>query len=270
MQRVVTRDLTGEDPAGEIDTWWTSQVTFTTVRPQESTPVPSTPGRSAALADGVRLLDHPSFRANARLSTASVSSRDLGTIVLPRLLRDDPTVSLPFPLVATRSCEPSLSTLELTDIEGDSYKAVTPGQPLRLLVPRTLEAEESVLPVAYDGEFFLPLGHAAPAAAGTTELILERLPEPTTAGKKSLRGSIRIFFQKVVGRESASPPSTRSSRQRRDSTRTTRSSTPRTRGRSASLSPERAISSSTSTGSSATRWRWRPAHCGADSTSATT
>ena len=199
MQRVVTRDLTGDDPAGEIDTWWTSQVTFTTVRPQESTPVPSAPGRSAALPGGVRLLDHPSFRANARLSTAPVSSRDLGTIVLPRLLRDDPTISLPFPLVATRGVHGSLSTLELTDIEGDSYKAVAPDQPLRLLVPRALGAEESVLPVGYDGEFFLPLGHAAPAASGTTELVLERLPEPTTAGKKSLHGSIKIFFQKVVG-----------------------------------------------------------------------
>lgn len=199
MQRVVTRDLTGKDPAGEIDTWWTSQLTFTTVRPQESTPVPSTPGRSAALPGGVRLLDHPNFRANARLSTAPVSSRDLGTIVLPRLLRDDPTISLPFALVATRGVDPSLSTLELTDIEGDSYKAVTPDQPLRLLVPRALGAEESVLAVGYDGEFFLPLGHAAPTASGTTELFLERLPEPTTAGKKSLSGSIKIFFQTVVG-----------------------------------------------------------------------
>jgi hypothetical protein len=205
MQRVVTRNLTTSDPAGEIGTWWTGQVAFTTVRPQESTPVPSVPGRSAALAGGVRILDHPSFRANARLSTAPVSSRDLGAMVLPRLLRDDPSVSLPFPLVATRGAEPNLSTLELTDIEGDTYKSVTPDQPLKLLLPRTLEAEESVLPVGYDGEFFLPLGRAVPAASGTTELVLERLPEPTTAGERSLTGSIKIFFQKIFGQRIGIP-----------------------------------------------------------------
>lgn len=152
-----------------------------------------------ALAGGVRLLDHPALKANARLSPAPVLSRDLGNLALPRLLRDDPTVSLPFSLVSTRGTDAGLSTLELTDIQDESYLNVTPKAPLKLLVPRGLGAGELVLPVGYDGEFFLPLGRAEASPSGTTEIILERLPAPTSGGKKSLVGSIKIFFQKVFG-----------------------------------------------------------------------
>jgi hypothetical protein len=198
MQRVQHREFVVES-GGEINDWWSTQVTFTTVRPLEAAPVPNSPGRSVVLAGGVRLLDHPGLRANARLSSAPVLSRDLGNLALPRLLRDDPTVSLPFSLVSTRGTEPGLSTLELTDVQDESYRSVTPEAPLKLLVPLALAPGESVLAVGYDGEFFLPLGRAEASASGTTEIILERLSAPTSGGKKSLAGSIKIFFQKVVG-----------------------------------------------------------------------
>jgi pimeloyl-ACP methyl ester carboxylesterase len=76
---------------------------------------------------------------------------------------------------------------------------------LRLQVPRPLADGEYVLPVGYDGEFFLPLGRAERTPSGATELILERLPAPTSDGKKSLGGSIKIFFQKIIGPWVGSP-----------------------------------------------------------------
>jgi pimeloyl-ACP methyl ester carboxylesterase len=199
MNRMQTRNLEVVREGEDLDDWWTTQLTFTTVRPLESTPVPNAPGRSVSLAGGVRLLDHPTLKANARLNPASVTSRDLGNLALPHLLRDDSTVSLPFTLTATRGRDAGLSTLELTGVEGETYKTVTPEQPLRLVVPNPLGDGEFVLAVGYDGEFFLPLGRAKPSSGGTTELVLERLPEPTSEGKKSLSGSIKIFFQKIFG-----------------------------------------------------------------------
>ena len=43
MQRVQTRDFDIES-GGDVNDWWASQVTFTTVRPLEATPVPALPG----------------------------------------------------------------------------------------------------------------------------------------------------------------------------------------------------------------------------------
>ncbi|QDV37457.1 caspase family protein [Tautonia plasticadhaerens] len=205
MDRLQTREIGVVSEGEDLDDWWATQVIFTTVRPLEAAPVPNAPGRSVALAGGVRLLDHPALKASARLSPAPAASRDLGNLALPRLLRDDPTVSLPFPLAVTRGNDPTLSALILTDVRDDSHREVTPETPLKLQVPRGLADGEYVLPVGFDGEFFLPLGRAERTSAGSTELILERLPDPTSGGKKSLGGSIRIFFQKIVGPWLGSP-----------------------------------------------------------------
>src|SRR5207244_1159529 len=108
--------------------------------------------------DGVQLHGHPTLKANARLATAPLATRDLNRS-LPRLLVDDPTVCRPFALARTRGAAPDLSVLELTEVSDPS--AVTPAAPLRLTVPVPLAPDEHVLPVASDGEFFLPLGRVA-------------------------------------------------------------------------------------------------------------
>ena len=81
---------------------------------------------------------------------------------------------------------------------------VTHEATLCLRVHRKLERGEHVLPVAFDGEFFLPLGWAEPGDGDTTWIILERLPvqppndPPSVVGNRSLVGSIRIYFQKLL------------------------------------------------------------------------
>jgi pimeloyl-ACP methyl ester carboxylesterase len=76
---------------------------------------------------------------------------------------------------------------------------VTPGNPLRITIPRQLGPGEHLLPVAFDGEFYLPLGHAH-SVKGETRVILERLPHPAEAESRTLGGSLRILFQKVFAR----------------------------------------------------------------------
>jgi pimeloyl-ACP methyl ester carboxylesterase len=195
MRRVQTRDLVLGKPK-EIDDWQTSQVAFTTVRPLETVPLVSA-GGEVKLTAGVTIQSHPTLKGNVRLTSAPLSSRDLGDVVLPRLLLEDPRVCQNLTFSSTRGSDPGLSVVELTDVSGDS--SVTAEAPLRLTIPVSLGEDEYVLPVAYDGEFFLPLGRVASRSADSTEVVIDRLPPPQV-DSRSLGGAIKIFFQKVISK----------------------------------------------------------------------
>lgn len=202
MQRVGARAI-GQNPeaAEALVDWRTSEVVLTTVRPREAVPVPR-PEVVAELGAGVTLLGHPSFRAGARLTREAPATRDLGNLALPALLRDDIAVSQPFSFGSARGGEPGLGVVELVDADG--FETVTPEQPLVFRADVVLGDDEHLLPVAFDGEFFLPLGRALRRGGGV-EITLERLPAPTQEGRRSLTGSIRILFRKIVGQKLGLP-----------------------------------------------------------------
>ena len=197
MRKVQTRELGDSDPE-TIDDWQATEVSFTTVRPLATTAVPAKGEPAAVMNGGVKLEGHTDLKAKARLSTAPLSTRDLGDVPLPRMLSDDPSVSQPWTFTASRGNDPGLSVLELTDVNDSSV--VTPEAPLRMTVPLALLANEHVLPVAYDGEFFLPLGRVESRSADATVIALDRLPPPLV-DSRSLGGAIKIFFQKVISKK---------------------------------------------------------------------
>jgi len=109
MRKVQTRDL-GSDEPEVIDDWQTMQISFTTVRPLLSTPVPAAGQAAATLSQGVKLEPHPALKAQARLSSAPLATRDIGkdlgrNVTLPSLLIDDPTVSQPLSFTTTRAID---------------------------------------------------------------------------------------------------------------------------------------------------------------------
>jgi hypothetical protein len=193
MRRVQTRAFGDEFEEDEkLALWTTQEFTFTTLRPRESTPIGQ--DADAQLYPGVTLLSHPALKASARLTTAPTASRDVaGGLVLPPLLRDDPAVSQPFVLSSSRGGAPGLSVLELHDIE--NHVAVTPEQPLRIQLAQSLSPDEHLLPVTYDGDFYLPVGRGV-AKDGGVEVLLDALPEPRNT--RCLFSAVRIFFQKVT------------------------------------------------------------------------
>ena len=196
MQQVQTRGF-GDVDADSIDDWLATEVSFTTVRPLPTTPLAAQGQAAATLSSGVKLEGHPSLIGKARLASAPLSTRDIGNITLPSLLYDDPSVCQPLTFTASRGSDPGLSVLELTDVNDPAL--VTPDAPLRVTVPLTLQTNEHVLPVAYDGEFFLPLGRVVNRSANETVIALDRLPPPL-ADSRSLTGAIKIFFQKVISK----------------------------------------------------------------------
>ncbi|MEG4068961.1 caspase family protein [Microcoleus sp. Pol11C2] len=192
MNRVQSREWESASPQ-KYDDWFTEQITITTVRPLDTTSVPHTGEKK--LAEGVKLQAHPSLQAHARLTTIPQVSRDLGNLILPPILREDPQVSQTFQFTTSRGTAPGLSVLELSQIQ--DYTVVTPDAPLKLLVDTILGENEHLLPVGYDGEFFLPLGRGKKTKDGKTEIQLQRLPKPFNHDR-SVQGSIKILFQKIV------------------------------------------------------------------------
>ncbi|MBD2492297.1 caspase family protein [Aulosira sp. FACHB-615] len=194
MVRTQNRDIIRKTDAVKFDDWYAEEITITTVRPLESTPV--SPGQEQQLGVGVKLQPHPSLKANVRLTTTPQVSRDLDNNIVPPILREDPQVTQPFQFTTSRGTDPGLTVLELRDVT--NHEVVTPDAPLKLLVDAPLADNEYLLPIGYDGEFFLPLGRGQITNNGKTEIILERLPAPVSEGERSLQGAIRIFFQKVI------------------------------------------------------------------------
>ncbi len=196
FNQVITRSLDFEDTA--YDDWIAKSVIFTIVRPQAFVTVNTQ--TEANLGSGVEIEPHPSFAGNARLTTIPQSTRDIGGHVLPAILQTNYEVVQPFSFTTTRGSDPGLSALELSNLTADSIDAVTPETPLKLTVANaSLAAEEELLAIGYDGEFFLPVGLGKNHENGI-EISLERLPEPMKEGERSIGGSIRIFFQKVISK----------------------------------------------------------------------
>jgi hypothetical protein len=198
MNRIPSRDLTAPPEEEVYDDWVSTQITITTVRPQQTTLVPRE-NASISLAAGVKLYGHESLNANVRLTTVTDSTRDLENHMLPPILRETPGIESFRFNTTTRDAQPPLDVLELSQVENPSV--VTPTDPLKLVVDTPLLPNEQLLPISYDGEFFLPLGRAYRTLDGKTEIILERLTQPVSEGSRSLRGSIKIFFQKVVSEQ---------------------------------------------------------------------
>ncbi len=197
MDKVYTRE-TRRKTDKYIDNWMTQEVKITLVKPPGGVEI--TESESTTLLAGVELQGHSTFKGKFSFNPLPPSSRDVNSNLIPPILLQDQTILQrdgkrlvePYQFNMTRS--PGLfSVLEIVDVQ--NHESVTPENPIKLLVGQRLSSGEHILPIAYDGEFFLPLGKAV-TINGKTEITLERLPEPTV-NSRSLQGSIKILFQKV-------------------------------------------------------------------------
>ena len=195
MSRVQTRAFSSQAETEVYDDWMTSQVHITTVRPLETIAVADDESRS--LGVGVTIQPHP-IQAQARLTTVKQATRDLASHTIPPILAEDVNLVQPFQFTTSRGSDPGLNVLELTRVQNP--ETVSKEQPLKLIVDTPLAENEELLPVAYDGEFYLPLGWGKNTAGGQTEINLTRLPDLTADSEdsRSLGGSLRILFQKII------------------------------------------------------------------------
>jgi pimeloyl-ACP methyl ester carboxylesterase len=210
MEQVNSRQIK-RSSGGNYDDWMTKEVTLTYVRPQDAKQIKQ--GESTDLLDGVVVQPHPSLQAKVSLTTVpqvtrdtvpqvtrDIVTRDITNPVLPPILTQDPNVSQPFQFTTSRGSDPGLSVLELTGVQ--NHTSVTPETPLKILVNTTLAENEHILPLAYDGEFYLPLGRAVKTLDGKTEIRLESLPSHSS---RSPSVSVKILFQKLATQKLGAP-----------------------------------------------------------------
>ncbi len=199
MDKVYTRET--EDEEDEyIDNWMTQEVKIHLVKPPGGVKIEDS--ISTNLLTGVELQAHPTFKGKFSINPLPPSSRNVNSNIVPTIFLQEQTdvqrggkrLSEPYNFNMTRGGNSNLSILEIVDVE--KHESVTPENPIKILVDKALFSDEYILPVANDGEFFLPLGKAT-TVNGKTEITIERLPQPTV-DSRSLQGSIKILFQKVV------------------------------------------------------------------------
>ena len=183
--------------SGNYDDWLTKSVTLTVVRPQVAQLI--IPQQYTTLQNGLVVVQpHPNFSARINLTTASQTSKDLENLLLPEIFKQ---ISA-FQFTNSRGSDPGLSILELSDIV--DYTVITPESPLKLLVNTTLSENEYLLPIAYDGQFFLPLGRGEKTDVSKIEITLNRLTQPLVSSY-SIHGIVNIFLAKVTHQKREHP-----------------------------------------------------------------
>ncbi|MDF5715780.1 MAG: caspase family protein [Rhizonema sp. NSF051] len=182
---------------GNNDDWMTKEVTITIVRSPNAYPIQHS-NSTFLQNDLVEVQSHSELQAQVNLTSVPQASRDLRNLILPAILRQQPYATESFQFTTSRGSDPGLSVLELSNVQ--NYQVVTKENPLKLVVNQSLADNEHLIPFAYDGEFFLPLGQGLKTADSKTEITLERLTEPIplSINSRSLQNSIKIFFEKVV------------------------------------------------------------------------
>lgn len=187
MKRVQTRDLEDNYETEIVGNWSTSQLLITTIRPQNFVTLHATSSQQE-LSASTTIYSPRDFSAQVRLTTVNQAVHEVANQVLPPLLQDNS-----IPLYFTSSAVgPGLSVLELNQVHNQGV--VTPNNPLRIIVDIPLNFSEYVLPVAYNGEFYLPLGRGL-VRDNRLEITIDYLPPPLLRGaQRSLGGAIYIFF----------------------------------------------------------------------------
>jgi triacylglycerol esterase/lipase EstA (alpha/beta hydrolase family) len=197
MQRVATRAV-GKKPQNEkLSDWRTTQVLLTVETLGGGQPLPSDPDATLELADGVFLQGHPALQASIEILPFSAGKKDVGNLALPALFRQHPELASPFDLSPGKGGgDAGESVVVLRDFHNP--EAVTPASPLVMRVQTRLRADEAVLAVGYDpqSQLYLPLGLGV-QDGNAVRIEFDRLPGPT-AESRDVKGSIKLFLQKVL------------------------------------------------------------------------
>jgi hypothetical protein len=199
--RIATRDAGGERPDSAAE-WATAIVSLLTVKSADGVEIPSE-GEAQLAGGAVAVEAHPALAgARARLASSAATTRGAdGRGVAPTALVRDPDVAVPLRLGSTRAVtEADPDHLEL--VGAIDPARVSAAHPVRVRLQVTVAPDDVVLAVARDGDLFIPLGTGARTADGSVELTLQRLPEgdPDADSTRGLTRSIRICFQRVIGR----------------------------------------------------------------------
>ena len=174
--------------------WAVETFGFRIVRPAGKSDI--APNEPTTL-QSVIIAPHKQLRAKAALVSSATTQRSFGSIPPPHAAMQNSYLE-PFDFTAGSRSSNHLDILELSEVENAT--SVNETSPLVLSIAADTR---DVIPVGYDPvtELYFPVGFSNTKG----ELIIETLPEPTPVdtaiNAKSLVGSIKIYFQKIIGQK---------------------------------------------------------------------
>jgi len=189
------RDILGEPtPEKVFDDWAALDIAVTMVRQDNNL---SASG-DVSLADGnITIKAHPGITASVSIGHAETNTRGGGAVnAFARLQQADKVQMMDF---SPSRSQQTQNVIEINDIRLDSDHALEQ-QPLEITLRQGAEANEMILPVAFDGHHFRVVGDAVSDADGT-HIRIREIPEITSAdgaGERSLFKSLKMTLCKVA------------------------------------------------------------------------
>ncbi|MBK7870276.1 MAG: caspase family protein [Saprospiraceae bacterium] len=179
--------------------WTTREIEMIVVRPLEAKTVED--GRTVELMESMKVTAPRGMSASITLTTVTEAERALSKsetfpelTFSPAASRGGANAAQPFEFTSGNHNSPGLSVLELSNIQGkDSINA---DNPLAVNIQRSIAADEMIIPMGYDPEtkMYFPLGFSLESG----EIMIQSLPDESPVKTRSLFGSVKIFFQKIV------------------------------------------------------------------------
>ncbi len=180
-----------------VPDWTTKDVAITIVRPMEQAQL--IPGRAVTVLDALTIEAPAGVSAQVSLTSVPEAARGMegsgaSPDKSPERLWGAQKETQPYAFSAGNNLSPSLSVLELRGVSGkDKISADTP---LRVNLGHQLGEDEFVAPLAFDEKSGLYYFVGMSDQSGVVSI--EMLPDESASGTRSLGGSIKIFFFKVV------------------------------------------------------------------------
>ncbi|MCP4156281.1 MAG: hypothetical protein GY757_51685 [bacterium] len=170
--------------------WFVKTLTFRTVRQLNRVSQ-----EDAVLADGqVIVKGHPKFTANLSISGNRVSMRGVEHGLVSKVFDCEDLRPLSFSVTRGEVADEA-GVLELTEI---SNAASLKENPLQIQLDTQLGSDEYVLPLTYDGNYFLPVGQTSIGKNGKVVVSVDYLPEKLDTTTRSLTGSLKMYFYKYI------------------------------------------------------------------------
>ena len=192
-----TRNFGRKSEALPNSDWFTHRISMTIIRPLDKV------GGKLIEQAGIELPESHELKADYSLSCTEHGQRMRGGYnddYIPEILLDQGDFTETIQLVSGRGAAPELNLLELKNVENAS--SVTPDNPFTVKIPADLVGDGNiVIPIAKDGDIFLPLGFGVEKGGTKVAVDIERLPEPSETYTRGLGNTIKILFQKVVGKK---------------------------------------------------------------------
>lgn len=190
--RMMTRNLRASDPIGA----WVSRRITISLRRQKAM-IGDQPG---VLAQGsITVQPHPHLRGFASLQGPAPVSRSLASEDPKRVMATIPGISTVEPTQDKDGRDLLAMPIDHLEIvsEGPIDPKLLRAQPLTLDWQQAYAEGEAILPMAFDGEFWVPVGRSQRSEDGNTRIEINHWPEEKVKSR-SIGQALKLYFFKAV------------------------------------------------------------------------